>query len=73
MRIRRVQGSFSLASHPQRPVFYHRLIRVGFLVERGALRQVILRGFWFAPGNIILPLHHIHSFIIPTKRYYLRY
>jgi len=66
-------GNFSPASHPQRPVFYDRLIRVGFLVERGALRQVILRGLWFAADNIILPLHHTHSFILPTKRYNLRY
>ena len=66
-------GSFSPASRPQRPMFYPRSIRVGFLVERGAMRQVVLRVLWFAPVSIIPPLHHTHSFILPAKRYNLRY
>ena len=66
-------GSFSPAFHPQRSVLYPRSIRVGFLVERGALRQVVLRVLWFTPGSNILPLHDTHSFILPTKRYNLRY
>jgi hypothetical protein len=65
-------GSFSPASHPQRPVFYSRSIRVGFLVERGTLRQVFVRVLWFTAVSIIPPLHHSLSFILPTKWYNLR-
>jgi hypothetical protein len=53
-------GSFSPASHPQIPMFYPRSIRVGLLVERGALGEVVLRVLWFTPVSIIAPYSFIY-------------
>lgn len=55
-----------------RPVFDSRPVRVGFMVDRVALRQVSLRVLWFFPVTIfhqcfpchyIPPMLHTHSLV----------
>jgi hypothetical protein len=44
--------------------FASRSVHVGFVVDEVALGQVFLRGLRFYPVTIILPLLHIHSYVI---------
>jgi hypothetical protein len=45
-------------------MFASRSVHVGFVVDKVALGQVFLLVLRFCPVSIILPLLHIHSFII---------
>jgi hypothetical protein len=45
---------------PRRPGFAPGSVHVGILVDKLALRQVLLRVLRFSPANIIPPLPHIH-------------
>lgn len=46
---------------PRRPVFEHKLVHVGFVVNRVTLKKAFVQVLQFSPITINPPMAHIHS------------